>query len=126
MDKLEAYQLLTSFIQSWSKKDIDLFDSMLSDNIVYSECYGPIYEGINACKRWFSEWNKVGKVLQWDIIDFAFDSVSNKICFEWYFKCEYEGVVSGFYGCSFMKIEENTFVKINEYKTENNHSYPYN
>lgn len=37
------------------------------ENIVYSECYGPEYRGISQIVKWFVEWNKRGKVLEWNI-----------------------------------------------------------
>jgi len=126
MDHKQARQLLEKYLQSWLKQDIDSFKDLLGDQIIIKECNGPIYNGLNANLKWFSEWNKIGKVLRWEITDFSYDSNENKICFEWEFSCVYDGNEGGFSGCSFMVLNDKKFISIHEYKTESNHYYPYN
>ena len=126
MKETEAEKLLHDFISSWLSKDVTLFLQTISDNIVYSECYGPIYANKAECEQWFTEWNKERRVTKWDITDFAFDELNTKISFEWFFECDQSGDIYSFNGCSFMKILDNQFISINEYKTESDHYYPYN
>lgn len=51
----------------WLDKDVDAVKEIFSDDIIYGECYGPVYKGIGQIIRWFEDWNRKGTVLQWDI-----------------------------------------------------------
>lgn len=125
MKENEAKKLLTAFIESWINKDKALFLSCISDDIIYSESYGPIYRSKSSCDKWFNDWNKENKVIKWDINDFAFDELNSKLSIEWLFECNYKGEVFSFNGTSFMTICNGQFNRINEYKTESKHYYPY-
>jgi len=35
-----------SYFQAWIENDADVLRTVLSDDIIYSECYGPEYHGI--------------------------------------------------------------------------------
>lgn len=125
MTESEAKVLLDKFIASWIEQDIITFLDLLSDDIVYSESYGPIYSNKSECEKWFKHWNKDSKVLQWIIKRFIFDQINNVIIFEWFFECNYKGTVSGFDGSSFMVIQNAKIVSVNEYKTESEHYFPF-
>ena len=60
-------EVIRKYFQCWLDKDIDAVKGIFSDDIIYSECYGPVYKGIGQIIRWFEEWNQKGTVLQWDI-----------------------------------------------------------
>jgi N-acetylglutamate synthase-like GNAT family acetyltransferase len=126
MNQENAKELLNKFIKAWIVQDKKGFLDLLADDINYVECYGPVYNGLAACEKWFIEWNKVGKVEKWNIKDFSYDEINRKITFEWFFECIYDNKKSGFNGCSFMSIKDHKFISINEYKTETEHYYPYN
>jgi N-acetylglutamate synthase-like GNAT family acetyltransferase len=125
MKENEAKKLLTSFIDSWLNNDKTLFLSCLSDDIIYSESYGPIYRSKSSCEQWFTDWNKKNKVIKWEINYFSFDEGNSKLAVEWFFECNYQGEVHSFNGTSFITIHNGLFTSINEYKTESNHYYPY-
>jgi N-acetylglutamate synthase-like GNAT family acetyltransferase len=125
MKEIEAKKLLANYLDSWIKKDKTIFLSCLSDNIIYSECYGPIYRDKSSCEKWFDNWNQESKVNKWEISNFAFDDKNDKLAFEWLFECNYKGEVYRFNGSSFITIRNGVFATINEYKTESNHYYPY-
>ena len=74
--------------------------------------------GFASAVQIYSQWRLYGF--------FSYDQANHKICFEWYFRCDYEKKVSGFDGCSFMTVEDSKFTVINEYKTESKRYYPYN
>ena len=125
MTESEAKALLDKFISSWLDQDLVLFLGLLSDDIVYTESYGPIYSNKDECEKWFSHWNKDSKVLQWIIKYFNFDSEKNLIIFEWFFECNYKGSISDFDGSSFIHIKSNKIASVNEYKTESEHYFPF-
>jgi len=125
MTESDAKVLLDKFIASWLKQDLTAFLDLLSDDIVYSESYGPIYTTKSECEKWFKHWNKDSKVLQWIIKRFVYDQINSVIIFEWFFECNYKGTVSGFDGSSFMVIKNTKIASVNEYKTESEHYFPF-
>lgn len=36
--------IIRKYFQFWLDKDIDVVKKTFSDNIIYSECYGPVYK----------------------------------------------------------------------------------
>ena len=60
-------EVIRKYFQCWLDKDVDTVKRIFSDDIIYSECYGPVYKGIGQISRWFEDWNQKGTVLQWDI-----------------------------------------------------------
>jgi len=61
--------LIKEYFQSWITNDPKCIENMFDNNVVYIECYGPIYKGKEQILKWFNNWNKKGKVLIWDIKD---------------------------------------------------------
>lgn len=59
--------VIRKYFQCWLDKDINVVKEIFSEDIIYSECYGPVYKGIEQIMRWFEDWNRRGTVLQWDI-----------------------------------------------------------
>lgn len=60
-------EVIRKYFQCWLDKDVDAVKGIFSEDVVYSECYGPVYKGIGQIIRWFEDWNQKGTVLQWDI-----------------------------------------------------------
>ena len=99
-------EVIRKYFQCWLDKDITVVEEIFSDNIIYSECYGPVYKGIGQVIRWFEEWNRKGTVLQWNIKRVIVSE--NTVVVEWYFRCNYDSNVDGcvqvveyFYNCHF-------------------------
>ena len=53
-------EVIRKYFQCWLDKDIDAVKGIFSDDIIYSECYGPVYKGIGQIIRWFEDWNRKG------------------------------------------------------------------
>lgn len=49
--------VIRKYFQCWLDKDINDVKEIFSDDIIYSECYGPVYKGIGQIIRWFDEKN---------------------------------------------------------------------
>lgn len=47
-------EVIRKYFQCWLDKDIDAVKEIFSDDIIYSECYGPVYKGIGQIIRWLS------------------------------------------------------------------------
>lgn len=82
MNKREG--IIKLWFDMWlQKKDLGI-DKIFSDDVVYTESFGPEYHGISKIKLWFDEWNSRGTVIQWDIKQFFHKD--NQTIVEWYFK----------------------------------------
>jgi len=117
-------KLVESYFQAWIEKDADVLKTVFSDDIIYSECYGPEYHGIEQVLKWFADWNKTGTVLEWSIKRFV--SEGNTIVVEWYFKCDYSNVIDGFDGVSMIDFDDNRKIKgLKEFQSKAEHYFPY-
>ena len=96
-------EVIRKYFQCWLDKDVDTVKRIFSDDIIYSECYGPVYKGIGQIIRWFEDWNQKGTVLQWDIKRVMV--AGNTAVVEWYFKCDYEGNLDGFDGVTIAEFD---------------------
>lgn len=47
--------VIRKYFQCWLDKDINDVKEIFSDDIIYSECYGPVYKGIGQIIRWFDD-----------------------------------------------------------------------
>lgn len=117
-------EIIRRYFQSWLNVDIETVKETFSDNAIYSECYGPEYHGLFQIVRWFEDWNKKGRVLEWTIKrTIASDKT---IIAEWYFKCDYDGSVDEFDGVTIADFnKDNKIVKLCEFQSKTEHYYPY-
>lgn len=112
------------YFEAWLSKDGTVLPMLFADNVIYSECYGPEYHGINQVQRWFSDWNLRGTVLQWDIRNMI--ECGNTLCAEWYFRCEYDGCLDGFDGVSWIEFDDSGKIKaLREFQSKAEHCFPY-
>ena len=124
LGKCRMEEVIRKYFRCWLDKDIDTIRMVFSDDIIYSECYGPKYKGIGQIFRWFEDWNRKGIVLQWDIKRVI---VSGNIAVvEWYFKCDCEGSVDGFDGVNIAEFnEEMKICDLKEFQSKSKHYFPY-
>ncbi len=115
---------IKTYFEAWLSKNGTALSMIFADDVVYSECYGPEYRGLNQIHRWFSDWNLRGTVLQWDIRN-VIESGST-LCVEWYFRCEYDGNVDGFDGVSWIEFDDCGKIKaLREFQSKAEHCFPY-
>ncbi len=116
--------LVENYFKAWIEKDADILKTIFSDEIIYSECYGPEYHGIQQVLKWLIDWNKAGTVLEWSIKRFV--SEGNTTVVEWYFKCNYNNVIDGFDGVSMIDFDGNQKIKVlKEFQSKAEHYFPY-
>lgn len=116
--------VIRKYFQCWLDKDINDVKEIFSDDIIYSECYGPVYKGIGQIIRWFDDWNRKGTVLQWDIKRVI--ASGNTAVVEWYFECDYEGNVDGFDGVTIAEFDADMKIcDLKEFQSKAEHNYPY-
>lgn len=117
-------EVIGQYFASWLDKDISVLKNVFAHDIVYSECYGPVYRGIEQVLVWFKDWNNRGTVLKWDIKQIM--TVNNTAIVEWYFECDYEGNISGFDGVTLAQFnDEKRICELKEFQSKAEHYYPY-
>ena len=117
-DKILAY------FDMWLSKDISGIEGIFEENVLYSESYGPEYHGLDQVKKWFANWCIHATVLEWNVKQFI--SQDKVTVAEWYFECNYDGVIYGFDGASIIEFNENGKISsIKEFKSKQEHNSPY-
>lgn len=117
-------EIIRSYFQCWLDNNIDVVKEIFAEDIVYSECYGPEYHGINQILRWFTDWNEKGTVLKWDIKEII--QVDNTVIVEWFFQCNYDDVVDEFDGVTIAKFTDDMKIcNLKEFQSKAEHCYPY-
>ncbi|VYU26700.1 nuclear transport factor 2 family protein [Clostridium tertium] len=117
-------ELIKGYFKSWINNEKDIINEIFSEKIIYSECYGPEYKGIDTMERWFEDWHTHGKVLVWDIKQFIHSR--NITVVEWYFKCIYNENISEFDGVSIVEFDDNNkILNLKEFESKAEHYYPY-
>jgi len=122
MKKLE--DKIVEYFNMWLKKDFSKIEEIFEDDIIYSESYGPEYHGLVQVGKWFADWGRHATVLEWNVKEFI--SKGNKIVAEWYYECNFDGVIYGFDGVSIVEFNENEKIySIKEFKSKAEHNSPY-
>ena len=117
-------QIIREYFDSWIRKDIETVKKTFAQNIIYTECYGPQYHGLDQVLQWFDDWNKTGTVLEWSIKRTIEEGQTAVV--EWYFKCDCNNKVSGFDGVTIADFDENKkIVRLSEFRSDCDHIYPY-
>jgi hypothetical protein len=117
-------EIIQLYFNMWLTNNATGIETIFDDKIMYSECYGPEYHGISQVKKWFADWCVHGTVLEWNIKQFI--NQDKKTVVEWYFKCNYDGVISGFDGVSLIEFNQNEKICcLKEFQSKAEHNFPY-
>ncbi len=117
--------LIKQYYQMWIDKNRAGLDDIFSDEIYYSESFGPEYQGLTQVKKWFDDWTAKGTVLEWTVTQYI--EKENLSIVEWYFACEYNDSVDAINGVSLIEWnEENKMVSVKEFQSKAMHYTPYN
>lgn len=121
---MKCRNIIETYFAAWLGKDDAALSSVFADNVIYSECYGPEYHGLDQIQRWFADWNRRGTVLRWDIKNMI--ECGNTVCVEWFFCCEYDGNTDGFDGVSWIEFNERgKIMALREFQSKAEHCFPY-
>lgn len=120
----EREKIINQYFNSWLNKDNTSLEKYFSVDVIYSESYGPEYNGIHQVKKWFTYWNKRGSVLEWKTKQFIHENQLTVV--EWYFRCIYDGNIYEFDGISLIKFNANNQITyLKEFNSKAEHYYPY-
>ena len=115
---------IRAYFAAWMKRDAGVLDEVFARDVVYVECYGPEYCGLDQMHRWFRKWNAKGKVLEWEITRTICQG--NTVVAEWYFHYAFEGKEGKFDGVTVADFDnKGKIVKLCEYKSEHEHYFPF-
>lgn len=121
---MDRERTIERYLSAWLRKDASCLPEIFSEDVIYSECYGPEYDGLPQVLRWFEDWNRRGTVLRWEIKQMI--SQQNVVVAEWYFACEYDEEKSGFDGVSLVTFDGNgKIASLKEFQSKAEHTYPY-
>lgn len=127
MQRGMAKEKINQYFEAWLNQDVSLLLSVVDENIIVKECYGPIYKGKRAIEKWFAEWNSgTNKVLRWEPTSFIYDSDLAEAAVEWSFQCLFDDKECEFYGSSIITFKDELIISLREYEMKKDQYYPYN
>ena len=80
---IEREEMIRLWFDMWIKQADLGIDDIFTDDVIYTESWGPKYENRKTVKHWFDEWNTRGRVLLWEIKQFFHQGDQTVV--EWYF-----------------------------------------
>ena len=95
-------QKIRTWFEMWLRQSDEGVEELFDDGAVYIESWGPEYHGLAKIRHWFREWNRRGRVLQWEIRQFFHKDGQTVV--EWYFRNRMDdGRVEAFEGMSLVR-----------------------
>lgn len=121
----ERERIIRLWFDMWLKQRDLGMDTIFSEDILYTESWGPQYRGRDKLKHWFDEWNTRGMVVRWDIRGFFHKDDMTVV--EWYFKnVMNNGDIEEFEGMSLIKwTDDNKISFLKEFGCNINNYDPY-
>ncbi|MGY4676510.1 nuclear transport factor 2 family protein [Pasteurella sp. PK-2025] len=113
------------WFEMWLQQQDLGIDQIFTPEVTYIESWGPKYTHRTTLKHWFTEWNRRGKVLRWDIKDYFHKD--NQTIVQWSF-CDHmhDGRCEAFDGMSLIKwSEHNQIDYVQEFGCHLEHYDPY-
>lgn len=121
---MEMEDKIHRYFDAWLKQEESGLENIFSEDVVYSECYGPEYHGRDQILRWFRDWNARGKVIAWDWKGWI--RQGNRAAVEWHFACEYDGKPDAFDGVSMIEWSDSGRIcALREFQSKTEHVFPY-
>lgn len=121
----EREEIIRLWFRMWLEQEDLGIDCIFTEDVLYTESWGPRYEDRETVKHWFEEWNTRGRVLVWDIKQFFHKEDQTAV--EWYFKNEMdEGGIDEFDGMSLVEWSpENKIKALTEFGCNIHYYNPY-
>lgn len=122
MQKIELFQ---QTIDAWLTKDVKKLLTVLSEDVIYTECFGAQYQGKAEIEKWFCQWNNPveNKIKSWTVDKYYVDNET--ALFTWTFRCFYEGKEGILDGISLVKFSGNQICEIQEFEQKHEKFRPF-
>ena len=118
-------EVIRLWFSMWLRNQDLGMDRIFAADAVYTESWGPQYQGLERIRHWFREWNTRGRVVVWDIREFFHKG--DKTVVLWYFRNEMaDGRVEEFDGLSLVRwTEDDRICSLQEFGCNPRHYDPY-
>lgn len=117
-------EIVRAYFGAWLRLDSSRLGDFFEEDALYTECYGPQYEGLAQIRRWFADWIPHGRVLEWRVNDVF--SEGDRTAVDWYFRCVYDGNESGFDGVTLITWSASREIQtLREFESKPEHVRPY-
>lgn len=81
---------LTDYIAAWKTNDTERIVETVTEDVVITESFGPVYYGRERVREWCEKWNEEGsRVLDWTITN-EFQA-GDRLVAEWRFEYHQDG-----------------------------------
>ena len=121
---LRHENVVRSWFQAWLDGDDSCIGRVFAPDALYVESHGPVYRGPEQIRRWFLDWNRLGRVSEWRIRRMWHDGY--RTVADWHFAWEYDGQASACDGVTLIDWdEEGRIHRLREYAASEEHHFPY-
>jgi len=121
----EREKIIRLWFDMWLRQTDLGMNDIFTEDIVYTESWGPKYEDRATVRHWFTEWNSRGKVAVWDIKQYF--HTESQTAVEWYFKAKMNnGRSDEFDGMTLIEwTEDNKIKSLKEFACNIDNYNPY-
>ncbi|WP_176786854.1 nuclear transport factor 2 family protein [Microbacterium sp. cf332] len=105
---------LTDYIEAWRTNEADRIVATVTDDVVITESFGPVYHGRERVREWCEKWNADGaRVLDWTITrEFR---AGDLLVAEWRFEYHQRGKDQAFLGATIASERDGKIAQLREY-----------
>lgn len=105
---------LTDYIEAWRTNDTDRIIATVTEDVVITESFGPVYYGRERVREWCEKWNEEGsRVLDWTITrEFR---AGDLLVAEWRFEYHQRGEDQAFLGATIASERNGKIAELREY-----------
>lgn len=116
---MDKRKMIQNYFHSWVTRDFSKISEYFHQDIVYRECYGPVYRGMDEINSWLCHMRTKQRVIVWNIY-----RILDVFVVEWYFYAEDTAKYS-FYGVSIIEFDGDKIISISEYEQKHGTYRPY-
>lgn len=105
---------LTDYIAAWGTNDTERILATVTNDVVITESFGPVYYGRERVREWCEKWNEEGsRVLDWTVTH-EFQA-GHLLVAEWRFEYHQGGEYNAFLGASIATERNGKIAELREY-----------
>ncbi|MDF2919175.1 MAG: hypothetical protein K0S70_3392 [Microbacterium sp.] len=105
---------LTDYIAAWKTNDTERIVETVTEDVVITESFGPVYYGRERVREWCEKWNEEGsRVLDWTITNEA--RTGDLLVAEWRFEYHQDGEDRRLLGATIATQRDGKIAQLREY-----------